>query len=379
MHILIAPNAFKNSLSAQESADAIREGLKRSELLATYECFPIADGGDGTGGLIIEKCEGTWHEFDVHDPLGRLIKAPLGLIDKGKTAVIEMADASGIRLLKPDELNPLITSSTGTGELIRNALDRGVDKIVIGLGGSATVDGGVGILRALGIRFLDQNLHELSGLTESLHDLCQINLEQLDKRVLSCRIIVLCDVDNLLLGEMGSVAVFGPQKGASAADVPVLESALKKLSDHAFEATGKRMDEVVHGGAAGGIAAALYAFLNAELVNGAEHFLKLTGFSESIKTADLLITGEGSLDDQTLQGKGPHAVAKIAKGHKIPVIGIAGKVPMTENPEMDKYFDILMAIGNQPSDLETAMKFTASNLIRTSIVIGKFLSLSKSI
>ncbi|MFA6944793.1 MAG: glycerate kinase, partial [Pedobacter sp.] len=306
-------------------------------------------------------------------------RVPFGLIDGGKTAVIEMADASGIRLLKPEELNPLITSSTGTGELIINALDRGVNKIVIGLGGSATVDGGAGTLKALGVRFLDHEGHELSGLTESLQNLCQIDLKQLDKRVLSCRIIILCDVDNSLLGEKGSAAVFGPQKGASAEDIPVLESALKRLSDHAFEATGKRMDEVIHGGAAGGIAAALYAFLNAELVNGAEHFLKLTGFSESIKMADLLITGEGSLDEQTLQGKGPHAVAKVAKEHQIPVIGIAGKVPLDDHPEMDKYFDILMAIGNQPSDLETAMKFTASNLIRTSIIIGRFLSMSKSI
>lgn len=379
MHILIAPNAFKNSLSANESADAIREGLKRSGLNCTFECFPIADGGDGTGRLIVEKYEGAWHEYDVHDPLGRLIKAPLGLIDQGKTAVIEMADASGIRLLNQEELNPLKTSSFGTGELILDALDRGVDAIIIGLGGSATVDGGAGILRALGIRFLDQRGNELSGLTESLHDLHQIDLKKLDQRVLGCKIIALCDVDNLLLGEKGSAVVFGPQKGASAADIPVLDTALKKLSDHAFEATGKRMADVIHGGAAGGIAAALYAFLNAELVNGAEHFLKLTGFSESIKAADLLITAEGSLDEQTLQGKGPHAVAKMAKEHKIPVIGIAGKVPMTENPEMDKYFDILMAIGNQPTDLDTAMKFTASNLIRTSVVIGKFLSLSKGI
>jgi len=375
MHILIAPNAFKNSLNAQESAIVIRDGLKRSSLNATYECFPIADGGDGTGSLIIDKCGGIWHECHAHDPLGRVIRVPYGIIDEGRTAVIEMADASGIRLLKQEELNPLKTSSFGTGELILNALDRGVDTIILGLGGSATVDGGVGILKALGIRFLDQGGNELSGLTESLHDLHQINLEKLDKRILTCKIVVLCDVDNLLLGENGSAAVFGPQKGADPDDIPILDSALKILSDKAYEATGRKMDEVVHGGAAGGIAAALCVFFNAALVNGAEYFLKITGFSTSIKKADLLITAEGSLDEQTLQGKAPYAVAKAAKELNIPVIGIAGKVPMTDNPDMHKYFNILMAIGNQPTDLETAMKYTASNLIRTSRTIGDLMNL----
>lgn len=375
MHILIAPNAFKNSLTASECANAIREGLKSSKITATYDCFPIADGGDGTASLIIDKCKGIWHKCDVQDPLGRIISAPFGLIDDGRTAVLEMADASGIRLLKEEELNPLITSSYGTGELMLKALDLGVEKIVIGLGGSATVDGGVGILRALGVRFLDQNGKELSGLTESLLELDRIDLGKMDQRILNCKIFVLCDVDNLLLGENGSAAVFGPQKGAKDKDIPLLESVLKRLADKAFEVTGKKMNEVIHGGAAGGIAAALFAFLNAEIVNGAEQFLEITGFSSSIAQADILITGEGSLDDQTLQGKGPHAVAKIAKELNIPVFGLAGKVPLLDNSEMDKYFDVLMAIGNQPSNLETAMKFTSANLIRTSKIIGNILAL----
>lgn len=376
MHILIAPNAFKNSLTASECAEAIREGLISSKITATYDCFPIADGGDGTAALIIDKCKGVWHKQDVQDPLGRIVSAPFGLIDSGRTAVLEMADASGIRLLKEEELNPLKTSSFGTGELILSALDLGVDKIVIGLGGSATVDGGVGILRAIGVRFLDQNGEELPGLTESLLKLDRIDLSKMDQRILNCKILVLCDVDNLLLGENGAAAVFGPQKGASEEDIPLLESVLKRLAEKAFEVTGKKMHEIIHGGAAGGVAAALFAFLNAEIVNGAEQFLEITGFSTSISKADILITGEGSLDEQTLQGKGPHAVAKIAKGLNIPVIGLAGKVPLAGNPEMDKYFDVLMAIGNQPSNLETAMKFTSANLIRTSKTIGNLLALN---
>jgi len=378
MHILIAPNAFKHSLTANETADAIQEGLKRSALNFTSECFPIADGGDGTGHLIVEKCGGIWHEYDVHDPLGRLIKASLGIIDQGKTAVIEMADASGIRLLNEDERFPLMATSFGTGELISFALDRQVERIIIGLGGSATVDGGVGILSALGIKFRDADGLELAALPVNMARFHHIDASMFDDRVLKCHITVLCDVDNLLLGEQGSAAVFGPQKGASPEDVKLLDLALANLSEIAFKSTGIKMNEIIHGGAAGGIAATLRAFFKADLVNGGEHFLQITGFNESLKNADLLITGEGSLDEQTLQGKGPFAVAKYAKEKGIPVIGLAGKVPLMDHPELNKYFDLLLAIGNQPTDLETAMKFTASNLIRTSLIVGRFLSLTKS-
>jgi glycerate kinase len=379
MHILIAPNAFKHSLTANETADAIQEGLKRSGLNFTSECFPIADGGDGTGHLIVEKCGGVWHEYEVHDPLGRPIKASLGITDQGKTAVIEMADASGIRLLNPEERLPLMASSFGTGELIRFALDRQVEKIIIGLGGSATVDGGIGILSALGMRFRDADGLELAALPVNMSRFRQIDNSAFDERVFNCKITVLCDVDNFLLGEQGSAAVFGPQKGASPEDVKFLDHALTNLSDLAFKSTGIKMNEIIHGGAAGGIAATLRTFLNAEIMNGGEHFLQITGFKESLKNANLLITGEGSLDEQTLQGKGPFAVAKYAKEKGIPVIGLAGKVPLMDHPGMNKYFDLLLAIGNQPTDLETAMKYTASNLIRTSITVGRFLTLSKSI
>lgn len=379
MHILIAPNAFKHSLSANEIAEAIQEGLKRSGATCTSECFPIADGGDGTGHLIVEKCDGIWHKYDVHDPLGRLIKAPLGIIDQGKTAVIEMADASGIRLVRSDEMSPLMASSFGTGELVRFALDRQVSSIIIGLGGSATVDGGIGILSALGIKFRDADGAELPALPINISRFRQIDMSGFDSRILTCQITVLCDVDNLLLGEQGSAVIFGPQKGASPSDIKLLDLALTNLRDLAFQSTGINMNEILHGGAAGGIAASLFTFLNARLVNGAEHFLELTGFEKRLKNADLLITGEGCLDEQTLQGKGPFAVAKLAKEYGITVIGIAGSVPLNENPDLNKYFDIIIPIGNQPTDLQTAMNFTASNLIRTASVIGKFLFLSKTI
>ena len=255
MHILIAPNAFKHSLTAIETAQAIQEGLKQSGLNFSSECFPIADGGDGTGHLIVEKCGGVWHEYDVHDPLGRMIKAPLGIIDQGKTAVIEMAEASGIRLLHPDERSPLMASSFGTGELIRFALDRQVSNIIIGLGGSATVDGGIGILSALGMKFRDDDGAEIPALPINISRFRQIDHSGFDIRILNCQITVLCDVNNLLLGEQGSAAVFGPQKGAGPSDIKLLDLALTNLSDLALQSTGIKMNEVLHGGAAGGIAA----------------------------------------------------------------------------------------------------------------------------
>ena len=377
MHVLIAPNAFKNSLSASEAAEAIESGLRHSNLNCTCECFPIADGGDGTAELIIERFSGKGIIKEVKDPLGRTISSSFGLIEEGRIAVIEMADASGIKLLRKDELDPLHATTHGTGELIRFALDEGVRRIIIGLGGSATVDGGVGIVKALGGRFLNSDGEELSDLPESLVDLDKIDLSGVDQRVRDCEIIILCDVDNKLLGDKGAALVFGPQKGAAPKDVLKLEASLTRLRNVMFEETGKDLGLINHGGAAGGSAAGLNAFLGGKLVNGADYFLKLTGFEESVKKADLIITGEGSIDEQTLQGKGPFAVAQMAKKYNLKVIGLAGKVPEKENKELRENFDVLMAIGNGPTDVTTAMQFTRENLIRTAREVGNLIALKK--
>lgn len=377
MHILIAPNAFKNSLSAWEAAEAIEKGLKQSKLDCTCECFPIADGGDGTAELIITKFKGKRIEKEVKDPLGRIISSSFGLIDDGRTAVIEMADASGLRLMSKDRLDPIFATSFGTGQLISYALDEGVSKIIIGLGGSATVDGGVGILKALGVRFIFKNSVEIFEQVEGLTLLNHIDLSGLDPRVKDCEITVLCDVENRLLGEKGAATVFGPQKGASPKDIITLEKSLSRLRYIALKETGRDMGKVKHGGAAGGAAAGLYAFLDAKLMDGAEYFLKFTRFEESVKKADLVITGEGSIDEQTLQGKGPFAVAQMAKKHNLGVIGLAGKVPERENEALRQYFDVLMAIGNGPTDVDSAMKLTRENLIRTAGEVGNLLALKK--
>lgn len=390
VRILIAPNAFKNGLDAAAAASAIEQGLVRSRLDCVCECHPIGDGGDGTCDLIIQRSGGVRMEVPVHDPLGRSISASYGLIDDGLTAVIEMADASGIRLLQAAELNPLRASSYGTGELIKAALENGVRKIIIGMGGSATVDGGVGILEALGIRFVGADGETVSGLPvrsgeadgpvlpETLVGLDSIDLSGLDPRVFDCEFIVLCDVENRLLGPYGAAAVFGPQKGATPQSLPKLEQALTRYSEVALQQTGRDMALLRHGGTAGGAAAGLQTFLGATLVNGIDYFLQITGFEEALQKADIVITGEGSIDEQTLQGKGPYGVAFRAKEKGLAVIGLAGKLPLESNSRLHEYFDVLLAIGNEPADIGTALRDTAGNLVRTGEELGNLLMLFRS-
>ncbi|HLX96476.1 MAG TPA: glycerate kinase [Verrucomicrobiae bacterium] len=377
MHILIAPNAFKHSLDATDVAKAIREGLQQSKLKCTCECCPVGDGGDGTAALLIQKCGGTIVPVEVHDPLGRKIRAGFGLIENGRTAVIEMADASGLRLLRREEFDPLRANTFGTGELIKCALDQGVEKIIIGIGGSATVDGATGILQALGVRFLDAAGNILSDLPESLTHLESVDLSGLDQRIRHCPLTVLCDVENSLLGETGAAKVFGPQKGASAPTIQKLEAALTKLRDIMFQQTGRDLAAIKHGGAAGGVAASLQGFLNAKLVKGIDYFLEVAGFEDALQKADLVITGEGCMDEQTLRGKGPWGVALRALKKNIPVIGVAGRVSPAAEAPLRQYFVQLLAISPASIDLDEALKNTAPALRQTARELGNRLARKK--
>ena len=379
MNILIAPNAFKNSVTAEEAAFAIQEGFMQSKLDCRCECFPIGDGGDGTGELILKKCNGKNIEVNAHDALGRKIKSSFGLIDNGETAVIEMASASGLRLLNSQELNPLFAISFGTGEQMKAALDKGVKKIILGMGGSATVDGGCGILKALGARFFNAEKDELINLPGSLGDLVNIDLSGIDKRISTCELVVLCDVDNLLLGSNGAAAMFGPQKGANPEAVKKLDAALTRLSQVLKQQTGKDISTIKYGGTAGGAAAGLFGIINARLVNGINYFLDLTGFDSALREKDLVITGEGSIDEQTLQGKGPFGVAQRAKSKGIPVIGLAGKVPKVVDKKFREYFDALLPIATQHSDLQTALKETSNNLKQTACSLGNALATTSQV
>ena len=372
--VLLAPNAFKHSLNATDVALAIQEGLQRSNLDCVCECFPVGDGGDGTGELMIKKHNGVLVSAQVTDPFGRNITSSFGLVNDGETAIVEMASASGIQLVKPNELDPLRATSFGTGELIKLALDKGVRKFVLAIGGSATVDGGTGILRALGIRFLDAVGSELIA-PESLTELTTIDVSGLDPRMLACDVSILCDVDNVLLGDAGAAAVFGPQKGATPEGVKKLDASLATFARVARQQTGIDMAVIRHGGAAGGVAAGLHTFLNAKLVNGIDFFLAFTGFTDAVGKADLVITGEGSIDEQTLHGKGPFGVAYQAKQKNLPVIGIAGKIPLAQNEKLNQYFDVLLAIGNGPTDITTALTYTEQNLIRTAWQLGNLLAM----
>lgn len=375
MHILIAPNAFKNSLDAAKAAEAISKGLHQSKLICTTSCFPVADGGDGTAGLLSDYLNAEQVDVIVHDPLQRKINSSFGWIEKDKIAIIELAAASGLRLLTPDEYNPLLTTTYGTGELIIETLNRKTRKIILCIGGSATVDGGIGILQALGMKFFDEKGNELNDLPASLPKLAAIDVTGLDKRIEYTEVIVLCDVENPLLGRNGAASVFGPQKGASEKDVQLLETGLAKFCDVVLKKTGKDMSAIKHGGAAGGVAAGLNALLNAQLVNGIDYFLEITGFEKELTKANIVITGEGSIDLQTLHGKGPFGVAKKAKERSLLIIGMAGKVPDIIDKSLRKYFDQLLSINEGVTDLETAIKSTYSNLEKSARRLGDQLSL----
>jgi glycerate kinase len=371
MHILIAPNAFKNSLSATEAAQAIQRGFPST---FTTECFPIGDGGDGTGDLLIERLGGQRIVAQARDPFGRNISTYWGLADNGHTAIIEMANASGLRLLDRNQLDPLKASSIGTGDLILTALDRNVRRIILGMGGSGTVDGGTGILQALGVKFLNANGQPLKGLPGNLTDLAVIDMEGLDPRLAGIDLTILCDVDNPLIGAQGAAAVFGPQKGASEQDVHHLDACLQQLARIIQSQTGRDLSTLPRAGTAGGAAGGLYGILGARLVSGIDYFLEITGFEAALDRCDWVITGEGSIDEQTLQGKAPHGVATRAKKKNKPVIALAGKVPLHEIPELAAYFDVLLPISHAPVDLPTALRNTASDLQRTAAQLGNLLT-----
>lgn len=374
MHILIAPNAFKHALDANGVAMSIQKGLLESKLPCSCTSFPVGDGGNGTCELIVDQLQGETIHVWVSDPLGRVISAPLGFVHHGQTAVIEMANASGLHLLEQQELDPLHANTYGTGQLIKAALDKGVKKIIMGMGGSATVDGGSGILMALGVRFLDKEGHELTKLPIDLKKLHTIDRSTMDRRLTDCELTILCDVTTPLLGENGAAHVFGPQKGATPETVMQLDAILSHYAEIIEKETGVSISNLKSGGVAGGASAGLNGILGAKLVNGIDYFLDLTQFDEYLQKCNLVITAEGSIDHQTLHGKGPYGVAKRAKALGLTVIGLAGRIPSDVDAALYQYFDVLLAIGNEPSSLEEALSATARNLERVAMQIGNIIA-----
>lgn len=365
MKIVIAPDSFKESLSALEAANAIERGFKLVFPNAVYSKMPMADGGEGTVQSLVDATNGLIEERIVTGPLGEPVKAFFGLMGDGKTAVIEMAAASGLHLVPVENRNPLVTSTRGTGELISAALDLGVKNIIIGIGGSATNDGGAGMFQALGGRLLDELGNDIGSGGGALSHIVTIDLTGLDARLKDVQIEVACDVDNPLTGQRGASAIFGPQKGATPEMVDLLDKNLSHFADVAERAIGKSFRDIEGVGAAGGLGASLLAFLNADLKRGIHIVLNAVNFEDVVKDADLVITGEGRIDSQTVYGKTPIGVAKAAKKYGVPVIGLAGSLSQDSDVVYEHGIDALFSIVPGITTLPDAFEHAAHYMERT--------------
>ncbi|ELK8309989.1 glycerate kinase [Vibrio vulnificus] len=362
MKIIIAPDSYKESLTAMDVAIAIEKGFKQVLPDAHYVKLPMADGGEGTVQSMVDATGGTIIEHTVTGPLGQRVDGFFGLLGEGKTAVIEMAAASGLHLVTPDQRNPLITTTFGTGELIKAALDHGVEHIIVGIGGSATNDGGIGMAQALGIKLLDAQGNALGYGGGELAKLATIDCSQLDPRLAQVRLEVACDVDNPLCGIKGASAVFGPQKGATPAMVTILDKNLAHYAAIIKQQLGVDVRDMAGAGAAGGMGAALLGLLNAELRPGIEIVMDAVRLDEIVADADLVITGEGRIDSQTIHGKTPIGVARTAKKHGLPVIGIAGCLSADCGVVHEHGLDAVFAVVNRSVDLPTALAEAAENV-----------------
>lgn len=377
MKIVLAPDSFKESMTAKEAALAMKRGI--TNVFPNAECLvvPMADGGEGTVESLVDFTEGKIIKTTVIGPLGEEVVANYGLSGDQKTAIIEMASASGIHLTKIDERNPLITTSYGTGELIKDALSKGVTRIILGIGGSVTNDAGLGMLQALGCSFKDRSGNELSFGGGALSELHDIDLSNLDLRLNHVHIEVACDVTNPLTGKNGASYIFGPQKGATPEMVVRLDQNLKHFAEIVKDQLGKDIATIEGGGAAGGLGASLLAFLNAELRKGIDLVIEYTKLEETIIGADFVFTGEGSIDHQTLYGKTPYGVAMTAKKHGVPVITFAGRIGEDVTELYHHGFTAIVGILKEVTSLDDALKSGSINLEHTVENICKVIHIFK--
>jgi len=353
--ILIAPDSFKESMTAVAAAEAMARGVRKAAPEAQIGMVPMADGGQGTVATMVAATGGRIISAEVTDPLGKKIKAQFGILGDGRTAVIEMAAASGLMLVPPERRNPLVTTTFGTGETIKAALGSGVKKIIIGIGGSATNDGGAGMAQALGAHLLNATGRDLPFGGAALAGLERIDASGLDPRLKNVELDVACDVTNPLLGEKGASAVFGPQKGATPETVKQLDAALAHYADILQRDLGKDVRNEPGAGAAGGLGAGLMAFLGARLRRGIEIVIDAVNLRERMKGCDLVLTGEGAMDRQTVFGKTAIGVAKVAQSLGIPVIAIVGGIGDGAEEVMSHGILAYFSIVNRPMTLEAAM------------------------
>ena len=354
MKIVIAPDSFKDSLSAQGVADAIALGLAQVWPDAQLIKCPMADGGEGTVESILAACEGEQRRTVVRGPLGAMVDAAWGWLPQSHTAIIEMAEASGLQLVPVAQRDACISSTFGTGQLIRAALDAGAQRVILAIGGSATNDAGAGAMQALGVKLLDARGQTLSPGGLALAQLARVDLSGMDPRLARVRFDIAADVNNPLCGPHGASAIFGPQKGASPAQVEQLDRALGHFADHCATALGKDVRDEPGSGAAGGLGFAAKAFLGAQFKAGVEVVAELVGLAEAVAGADLVITGEGRFDAQTLRGKTPFGVARVASQQGVPVIVIAGTLGDGYQALYEHGIDAAFALASGPMTLDQA-------------------------
>jgi glycerate kinase len=352
--IVIAPDSFKDSLSAQGVADAIALGLAEVWPDAQLIKCPMADGGEGTVESVLAACDGELRRTDVRGPLGETVNAAWGWLPQNHTAIIEMAEASGLQLVPLDRRDACISSTFGTGELIRAALDAGAQRVILAIGGSATNDGGAGAMQALGVRLLDAQGQQLQPGGLALAQLARIDLTGIDPRLAEVRFDIAADVNNPLCGPHGASAIFGPQKGATTAQVERLDRALGHFANHCANALAQDVRDEPGSGAAGGLGFAAKAFLGAQFMAGVEVVAELVGLAEAVVGADLVITGEGRFDAQTLRGKTPFGVARIAQEQGVAVIVIAGTLGEGYQALYEHGIDAAFALTSGPMTLEQA-------------------------
>lgn len=373
MNILIAPNSLKKTANATEAANAIERGLKKSMPDARLTCMPIADGGEHTLEILTGHMAGEIVTCDTTGPTGGPVEASYGILPD-HTAVIELSKASGYELLNGTDLNPLFTTTYGTGTMIKDALERGCRKILLTLGGSATVDGGTGILEALGVKFLDRENRVIPPGGGNLLILDHLDTGEMDPRMEETEITLLCDVDNPLTGKQGAAMVFAPQKGAGPLEAAVLDRCLTRLGWILEEYSGKKLADMPGGGAAGGVAVGLASMFDIHLERGPEFLLDMLDADSKIGACDVVITAEGSLDDQTFLGKGPATLAKRAGNAGKPVICIAGSVPL-RSAHPDSFFTAVFSLQNRPMNLEASMEETLLQLENRAYEIGRMLQI----
>ncbi|NHB93034.1 glycerate kinase [Photorhabdus cinerea] len=362
MKIVIAPDSFKESLSASQVAEAIEQGFREIYPQAEYIKLPMADGGEGTVESMVAAMNGQVIHLSVTGPLNQPVDSFFGILGDEKTAIIEMAATSGLHLVPIEQRNPLITTTYGTGELILAALDKGVRKIILGIGGSATNDGGAGMMQALGAHLLDISGKELKAGGAALSQLAEIDLSGLDSRLSHTEIIVACDVTNPLCGELGASAIFGPQKGATPEMVKELDAALRHYGEKIEFLTETRVIDVPGAGAAGGMGASLLGWLNAKLQPGIDIVISTLKLEEALQGANLVITGEGRIDSQTIYGKTPIGVARIAKKYAIATIALVGSMSKDYSIVHDHGLDAVFSIIPGVCSLSDALACGHENL-----------------